>query len=263
MSLRGEGVRMERGSANTVVTRAFCITTPAIRSRVHFFPSAGTTAGHYPVSCEVTLFGKGIERRSVRLEGGRLNQPDGIRLEDAFPALDQETSGMCGIEVVFECSQARLNLCNSRLVVEVVSPQFSLAYSAVAFSPIIEPIDESAAATTDVIDDEMIAIAIQDGRMLPSLIVVNPTEELLRPDLVRSVPEGQAALSLGTVAPQSVVEFPLDESLCKNAPHHETLWGSSVVEKLWAGSSWGRDRAACYVLYRDPISKRPTTVCAL
>ena len=263
MSLRGEDVRMERGSANTVVTRAFCITTSAIRSRVHFFPSAGTTAGHYPVSCEVTLFGKGIERRSVRLEGGRLNQPDGIRLEDAFPALDQETSGMCGIEVVFECSQGRLNLRNSRLIVEIVSPQFSLAYSAAPFAPIAEPNDESPDAGKRDVQDGMIAVAIQDSRTLPSLIVVNPTEELLRPDLVRALPEGQAALPVGTVAPLSVVEFPLDESLCKNAAHHETLWGSAVVEKLWAGSSWGRDRAACYVLYRDPISKRPITVCAL
>jgi hypothetical protein len=253
---------MERVVANSVVTRAFCLTTPTIRSRVHFFPSAGTIAGHYPVSCELTLFGKGIQRRSVKLEGGRLNQPDGIRLEDAFPALDHETSGVCGLEVVFECSQARINLSTSRLVVEIVSPQFALTYGAVPFRPTVlhdgEGNDPSASGKGQV------GIAMQDSYMTPSLIVVNPTEELLRPDFrYTTLRDADAPLQLGTVAAESVVEFPLDDALCKNASAHELLWGRAAVERMRGGESWGRGRSACYILYRDPASKRPISVCAL
>lgn len=253
---------MERAVANSVVTRAFCLTTPTIRSRVHFFPSAGTVAGHYPVSCELTLFGKGIQRRSVKLEGGRLNQPDGIRLEDAFPALDHETSGICGLEVVFECSQGRINLSNSRLVVEIVSPQFSLTYGATPFRPTVSHDDEGGDRTTPA--RGQVAILMQDSTMTPSLIVVNPTEELLRPDFrYTTVRDADAPLQLGTVAAESVVEFPLDDALCKNAPVHELLWGAAAVERVRGGESWGRGRTACYILYRDPTSKRPISVCAV
>jgi hypothetical protein len=252
---------MERNVANSVVTRAFCMVTPAIRSRVHFFPSAGTTAGHYPVSCELTLFGKGIERRSVRLEGGRLNQPDGIRLEDAFPALENEGSGLCGLEIVFECPQGRINLSNSRLVVEIVSPQFSLSYGAAPFQPTFADTTDGEVAAHAC--RSLIGVALQDGSATPSVVVVNSTTELLRPEFRHSARDGDSPLQLGTVAPNSVVEFPLDEALCKNAEERETLWGAAVIEKMWGTSNWGLGGTVCYMLHRDPVSKRPISVCAL
>lgn len=252
---------MERSDANSVVTRAFCMVTPVIRSRVHFFPSAGTTAGHYPVSCEITLFGKGIERRSVRLEGGRLNQPDGIRLEDAFPALENEGSGLCGLEVIFECPQGRINLSNSRLVVEIVSPQFSMSYGAAPFKPnsLVQRDDESAIHPSR----SLVGVALQDVGTAPSLVVVNSTTELLRPEFRHSSRDGEAPLQLGTIAPNSVVEFPLDEALCKNAEGRETLWGSAVIERMWGSSLWGLGGTVCYMLHREPDSRRPISVCAL
>jgi len=257
---------MERVIANSVVTRAFCISTPVIRSRVHFSPSAGSTAVHHPVWCELTLFGKGIERRSVRIEGGRLNQPDGIRLEDAFPALENEASGMCGLEVAFECSQGRVNLCHSKLVVEIVSPQFSLTYGAAQFRPREQ--SEPSAVTNDQSDQRIsaeprIGIALQDSRTVSSLVVVNPSAELLRPEFKLVVQDQELPLQLGTVAPESAVEFPLEEALCRNALMHEPLWGSAVVTKLWEDAVRRNTCSACYILYRDPVSKRPTSVCAL
>jgi hypothetical protein len=244
--------------------------TSTIRSRVHFFPSAGTTAGHYPVSCELTLFGRGIERRAVKLEGGRLNQPDGIRLEDAFPALDHESSGLCGLEVVFECEQGRINLTNSRLVIEIVSPQFSLAYGAAPFVPNDVAVSESGDVHQDgsARDSGVVGVGIQDGRITPSLVIVNPTDELLRPEFKHSTRDGQAPLQLGTVAAGSAVEFPLDEAMFKNAPVHELLSGAAVIEKLWGDANWahsslGHTSAACYILQRESVSKRPVSVYAL
>jgi hypothetical protein len=261
---------MDRVVANSVVTRAFCMMTPTIRSRIHLFPSAGTTAGHYPVSCDLTLFGKGIERRSVRLEGGRLNQPDGVRLEDAFPALDQETSGVCGLEVVFECGQGRINLVNSRVVLEIVSPQFSLSYSAAPFvsTAIDDRQSKELAGYANNVSKGVVGIAINDSQMIPSLVIINPTEELVRPEFRQTLRDGGTPLHLGTVAAYSVVEFPLDEALCRNAPVHELLWGSAVVEKLWLERTGealasGASQVTCYLLHRDPLSKRPTSVCAL
>jgi len=250
------------------------MTTNSIRSRVHFFGSAGTTAGHYPVGCELTVFGKGIEKRSVRLDGGRLNQPDGIRLEDAFPSLATETSGVCGLEVRLDCPQGRINLLNSRVVVEMVSPQFSLSYMAAACRA--DRVEVEGSVPT--FDSEgpqpvPVAIAIHDRICSPSLIIVNGGSDLQRPDMRHVQRDGAAPLHLGTVAAESVVEFPLDEALCKQGLVHEVLWGDAVIEKLWAAShadSGSADAgtrvdgaATCYMLYRDPVHKRPISVCAV
>ena len=263
MSARGDGVVMDRIIANSVSTRAFCVMTSAIRSRVHFFPTAGTTAGHYPVSCHISLFGKGIERRSVVLEGGRLNQPDGIRLEDAFPSLANEGSGMYGIEVALECPQARLDLRNSRVVIEMVSPEFSLSYGAAAFRGSAESTKEGLDSEVSLPSERLSGIAVEDGSLVPSLVIVNSTFDLIRPDLRHVLTGAESPLHIGTVGPESAVEFALDESLCKGAQSHETLWGRAVVEKFCGVIPNGDGKVECYILSRDRVSKRPVSVCAI
>jgi hypothetical protein len=255
---------VDRVVVNSVYTRAFFMTTNSIRSRVHFFGSAGTTAGHYPVGCELTVFGKGIERRSVRLDGGRLNQPDGIRLEDAFPSLPSETSGICGLEVRLDCPQGRINLLNSRIVLEMVSPQFSLSFMAAPCSA--DAVDGEVAernATQKITRRIPVGIAMHDRLCSPSLVIVNGGADLVRPDVRHVLRDTEAPLHLGTVAAESVVEFPLDEALCKQGQVHEALWGDAVIEKLWAAESIEDGATTWYLLYRDPVHKRPVSVCAV
>jgi hypothetical protein len=256
---------LERTVANSVVTEAFFMTTNAVRSRAHFFPSAGATAGHYPVSCELTLFGKGIEARSVRLDGGRLNQPDGIRLEDAFPSLLTETSGLCGLQVLLETAQGRINLLNSRVVIEMVSPQFSLAFSAAPFRPARASESSSADAAVDreVLERTLVGIAIQDKIFSSSVVAVHAGEDLIRPDLRHVLRDAEVPLHMGTVAGRSVVEFPLDEALCKQGVQHDALWGSAVIEKFWGRLGGELSGVSWYLLNRDPATKRPLSVCAL
>lgn len=251
---------MDRTVVNSVVTRAFFLTTSAIRSRVHFFPSAGATSGHYPVTCDLTIFGKGVERRTVRLDGGRLNQPDGIRLEDAFPSLASETSGICGIEVRLECSHGRINLLPSRVFIEMVSPQFVLSYVAARFQA-----EEIVVGPESVSSEEasQVMVALQEHHAVASLVVVNSGDELMRPEVFHGAGGQEVRLHIGTVAAESVVEFPLDETLFRHAVTRETVWGSVVVEKLWTTRSADIDNAAWYILYRDPVSKRPISVSAV
>lgn len=247
---------------NGVKASLFCLSTPTVRSRIHFFPSAGSTGGHYPVSCQVTVFGKGIERRSVQLDGGRLNQPDGIRLEDAFPSLNLEATGLCGVEISLACPQGRVNLMNSKVVVEMVSPQFALAYSVARWSPLEASGSESSMGIARERQDA-IGIGILDPSMSSSLIVINAGDEAFRPDFSYAPSNGDAPFPIGTVAPSSVVEFPLDETLCKTGLARQTLWGEARVEKLWSDMLPEVDAVACYMLYRDPASKRPLSVCAI
>lgn len=253
--------------ANCVVTEAFFLTTSAVRSRIHFFPSAGITAGHYPVACELTVFGKGVETRAVRLDGGRLNQPDGIRLEDAFPSLANETSGVAGLQVRLEASHGRINLLSSRVVIEMVSPQFTIAYGAASFrvseGPESSQGEEQVVRPSGTHSDSIVGFALQDQLCTSSLVAVNASNDLVRPTIRHVLRDIEAPLQMGTVAASSVVEFPLEEPLCKHGITHETLWGDSQIEKFWIAPSPEVEDVSWYVLQRDPLTRRPISVCAL
>lgn len=254
---------MERVPANAVKSLMFFISTQTVRSRLHFFPNGGATGGHHPVSCQLTLFGKGIESRSVRLDGGRLNQPDGVRLEDAFPTLNTESSGLCGLEVALSCPQGRVNLLSSRVVIEMVSPQFTLTYGAAPFRIDPRGFEEEAPVAIAPVSRESIGLGIHSATCAPSMIVVNSGEESFRPDFHTSPVSGDAPLQVGMVAPRSAVEFPLDDALCGRGDVRECLWGDAVIEKTWSPQVASIDTVECYMLYRDPASKRPLSVCAI
>jgi hypothetical protein len=200
----------------------------------------------------------------VRLEGGRVNQPDGIRLEDAFPMLLNDGGvGLCGLEVSFDCSNVRVNLSSSRVVVELVSPALSLSYLVAPFINSNQPQVLNARY-----QGSGIGILLQDSNMTPSLIVVNPTADLYRPECRCVNRSGETALQLGSVAPLSVVEFSLEEALFKNAIPQELVSGSVKIEKIWCPNvltaTDSSDLAvSTYILYRDPVTKRPVSVSSL
>ncbi|MCB0340447.1 MAG: hypothetical protein KDD53_12625, partial [Bdellovibrionales bacterium] len=78
---------------------SFCAHDSLLRSIFHFFPSALGVTVPYPAECRISLFGDGFGMRQVVLQGARLNQPDGVRLEDAFPSLLESAPSLLGIEI--------------------------------------------------------------------------------------------------------------------------------------------------------------------
>lgn len=256
---------MDQIAAHSFSSVMFCVSTASMKTRVHFFPSAGTSTSHHGITCVLSLFGKGIERRSVVLDGGRLNQPDGVRLEDAFPSLRSEASGIFGLEMRLSCSQGRLSLLGSQAAIEFVSPQGALLYRAAPFVQVREDgtIDGSVSAPAECLASPSVAIGIQDSSLATSLVMINATDDLVRPTVSHGVGETAVPLQVGTVAPHSAMEIPLEESLFKGATPKECLWGLSRVEKIsLAPGARGVD-TGYYLMYRDPVSKRPLSVCAL
>jgi hypothetical protein len=257
---------MDRGVANTVKTLAFCLSTPTVRTRIHFFPSAGSVGGAAGVNCTLKLFGKGFERRAVLLDGGRIGQPDGVRLEDAFPHVRSEASGILGLEVTLECpqGQGRVNLQSSHSTIEFISPQFSIAYGSAPFLALRE--GEQGSVTERLIAARRrnrVGAGIHDSLLTTSLVVINSSREPLRPDVLHTVGQTEVALPLGTVAPESVVEIPLDESLFKGKESQPCLWGEVCAAKIGLGESASSGDAGYYLVYREPNTKRPISVCAL
>ena len=261
---------MDSAIPSTVKTALFCLSTSSIKTRVHFFPSAGASTSHQPITCILSLFGKGIEKRSVMLDGGRLNQPDGVRLEDAFPSLRGEASGIFGLELQLSSQQGRANLLNSQAAVELVSPQSSLLYYSAPFVAESAPENATVGEGLDIPTrlqaarrTSFVGVGLQDSFLTTSLIMINSTSETVRPSIFHGVgPEAQS-LPVGNIAPESAMEIPLEESLFKNSVPKECLWGLSRAEKISIGTDSLTPNTAFYVMYRDPVSKRPVSVCAL
>jgi hypothetical protein len=260
---------MDRAAPAAVKTVMFCLSTSSIKTRVHFFPTAGSTTSHQPITCVLSLFGKGIEKRAVMLDGGRLNQPDGVRLEDAFPNLRNEASGIFGLEVQLSSQQGRINLLQSQAAIELVSPQASILYYS---SPFVADVPEAAAAepSADIMQRlaaarrrSFVGVGMQDSFVTTSLVMVNSTNETVRPSIFHGVGEEAQSLPVGNITPESAMEIPLEESLFKRTSPHECLWGLSRAEKISVGPDSLTPHTAFYVMYRDPVSKRPVSVCAL
>ena len=260
---------MDRAAPTAVKTVMFCLSTSSIKTRVHFFPTAGSTTSHQPITCVLSLFGKGIEKRAVMLDGGRLNQPDGVRLEEAFPTLRNEASGIFGLEMQLSSQQGRLNLLSSQAAIELVSPQTSILYYSAPFVPDVdeavapEPQGDLSQRLAAARRRSFMGVGVQDAFLTTSLIMVNSTNETVRPAIFHGVGEEAQSLPVGTISPESAMEIPLEESLFKNTTPHECLWGLSRAEKISVGPDSLTPHTAFYVMYRDPVSKRPVSVCAL
>lgn len=259
---------MQRTVTNSVKTLVFCLSTATIKSRIHFFPSAGSSGGHFPVSCVFTLFGKGIEKRSVLLDGGRLNQPDGLRLEDAFPVLRGEISGFFGLEIQLSCSQGRINLLGSQASVEFVSSSSSMMYGCAPFAPMMEEAEgQLLPSVTERLTLQRprsgAAVAVQDEALSSSLVIVNAAPETLKPDLSHTAAGAAKSLHVGTLSPESVIEVPLEEALFKDSPQRGTMWGSTRVEKMLLPNAARTIETSYYMLFRNPATKHPVSACAL
>lgn len=252
----------------SVKALVFCVSTPTIKTRVHFYPSAGSSTGHHSIACLFTLFGKGIEKRSVLLDGGRLNQPDGVRLEDAFPHLRTEASGIFGLEIELSCQQGRIPLQSSLAAVELVSAQSTVMYMSVPFSPVgVDPsalekagVDGQAAAPRR---QSFMGIGLQDSAFSTSLVMINSSGESVRPAISHRSGEHAVPLQVGTLAADSAMEIPLEDSLFKESVPHECVWGLARAEKVSVDANSITPETAYYLMYRDAATKRPLSVCAL
>lgn len=296
---------MERVSAHTVSSTTFCLHSPSIKSRVHFFPSAGATTGPYSITCTFTLFGKGIEKRSIAVDGGRLSQPDGIRLEDAFAALRGDSSGIFGLTLELSCQQQRVNMLPSLAAIELVTPQSPIMFGFPRFIP-VESAHEGGSALSSISGQGVLkgdedtksldhlatkqGLALMDSFGTTSLIVVNPSALVVKPSLYRVLRGERVSLHVGTVAAESAVEIPLEESLLRDSSPFECTYGLLRAEEFFvdrpnyseiASAHSGaavtvapggikpqaqvssNEQPQYFLLQRDPTTKRPLSVSAI
>lgn len=242
----------------------FCISNAVTRSVVHFFPSAANVAAPYSADCALTLFGRDFARKTVRLEGARFGQPDGLRVEDAFPQLQEGTSGFFGLEFSMSTTQPRADILSSSCVVELSSRGHSCRFRP---RQLAQP-EGAVAARVTRSEGVAPALGIKDAFCTSSLIVVNASSETFAPRIHtrRRLSGGDGELELLAIDPLgagSVVEVDLGEQFVpEGAAPQEQSWGLVRAGGLWLQDELPKE-AALYLMYRDVVTRRPMSVMSI
>jgi hypothetical protein len=126
-----------------------------------------------------------------------------------------------------------------------------------------EPTGDIAQRLTNARRRSFVGVGVQDAFLTTSLVMINATSETVRPSIFHGVGEEAQSLPVGNISPESAMEIPLEDSLFKKTSPYECLWGLSRAEKISVGPDFLTPHTAFYVMYRDPVSKRPVSVCAL
>lgn len=221
----------------------FGFSNSVTRTVVHFFPSAGNVTAPYPAQCKLSIFGAGLDRRSVVLDGARFSQPDGVKLDLAFPALQEGFSGPFGLEVEITTSQPRQDLWCSFCVVELVSA-----------SPSVRYLPRQVCTEGEDLCIARVGLMKRDAFSNSSVIVVNGSSALFKPSL--------SGLSVEGVPPGTATEVESGESFYKDVEPLECSWGLCRAAGIQVGEDFPIE-AAYFVLYRDSGTRRPVSVVAL
>ena len=238
--------------AQSVRWLAFCASNSITRTVVHFFPSTGAVTAPYAANCNLTLFGAGLEKKTVTLEGARASHPDGVRLEHVFAELVDGASGFLGLEVELFASQPKIDISASSCIIELFS-----RVSSVRFLPrrLPDPGVEQGGYLP--------GLLLEDGLNTASVILVNSSAAGFEFKISRLGRPGVVSES-GVVAQNAGAQI--------YAWRNEELAGGTLLELGLEQSDPGREalylnaalpEQACYVLYRDKSQKRLISVCAL
>lgn len=241
---------------NTIHWHTFALHTAQTRTLVHFFPSAGSMTAPYPAQCRLTAFGEAVGLKSVTLDGGRVSQPDGICVEDVFPALQEERSTAIGLTIEVSTMQPRLDISPSDCVVEFVTDGFSTR-----FHPY------RAESGPVVAEGVPLGMAIRDRYTTTSIFIINTSEEEVHPDLmvIRRNIAGVAEpsqLEFPSLSASSVREVSLSESHFQAGFAVQQPYGLQQYVPLTCAGERNR-KVVLYNVYRDASTGCPVSVCAL
>lgn len=211
-----------------------------LRSVLHFFPSTERIAAPYPVSCKITFFQERSVIRSLALDGLRLSQPDGVKIEDLLTGAEGESlHGIIGVEVELDTKGRNTDLSLSDCIVEIECQEYSVQYRAI-------PQRGKGTGVTLPCD------VAGGGEHHASFVFINSSEEERRVSY-RLLPgeESEDAGNEIVLAPRQVLER---SALIQNEEQARLI---GFDEGALPDSVFG------YMMYRDVKSNLPLSVCQL
>ena len=218
------------------------------RSLVHILPTTRGGIAAQPVACVLQLFADRPDVTEISIDGMRLNQPDGIRLDEAFPRLREGGNSLVGISIVLESVQQKGDLRNSECAVEIVSRGRSIQFPMIACS------DQAGMPRP--------LMAINDSLTQSSVIFVNQGTSYAEVRLAHSTDSNGLAMCV-SLTPHSVSEYvlkPQGASLGDNS--YNCGWGTVQVSRMSLVEPLSADVAG-FCVYREASSKKIQSVVPL
>ncbi len=236
----------------SITWRAFCVSNTYTKSVVHFFPFAANSTAPYAVNCTLSIFGNGLKRRSVTLEGARIGQPDGVRLDHVFEEIQQGISGLVGLDIELSAGQQRVDLSASSCVIELISGKnSSVRYYArqigQAGSRSIKPM-----------------ALLNDPTCTHSVVAINGSAAQVQPGFyleganTPAESESEVRIELAEMQPDSLSEISLKQSA---GSIYRRLDQGEGVQRFYSDEL--NSDLAVYALLRDANNNSPMSVYAL
>ncbi|MCO6432300.1 MAG: hypothetical protein J5J00_15710 [Deltaproteobacteria bacterium] len=248
---------------------AFGLSSAITKTVLHFFPSAVSTSAPYPVSVTLSVFSNEFPRKSLTIEGGRLGQPDGFRLEEAIPSLAEALPGFVGLQVELSTPQPRIDLSPSCCIIEFVSTAQSVKFS---------PQPSSVRSKSVQPDGEARRLSafplMQDAYGFSSLLIVNGSDRPVGTRLSSPISmgpietgpliEGGKMDTIGSpeVQPGSVAEVQVPDQLIQARSPDECSWGL-VRSRVLLFERSDQPAVSFFGLFRESVAKRIVSVVAL
>ncbi len=258
------------GSVQSVKWVSLGVSNALTRTVVHFFPSEGGVTAPYPATCALRIFGQGLIEKKVVIEGARLSHPDGVRVEDAFPALKSDQIGLIGLEIEVATPQARVDISSSCCVVELASKGHSAKFWPKRLLPI--PTASQLLLQPKKNEEEQpvrpslprVVAALRDSFSTSSIVVINGGSDAYRPGLCAVTASAEAQeMTLPTLSAGSATETALEDGFFSDALMRECSWGLSRVKSLVLRDAVSMESKAVFLVYRDALTRRPVSVFAL
>lgn len=234
----------------TVSWLTFCISNTLTKTTVHFFPSANNVSAPYPVNCKLTLFGGDLANvATVVLEGARLRQPDGVRVDDIFTPLKEELAGLFGLGIELMSPHSRLDLSPSQCLIDI-----SAAHLSCRFRPTLVCANDQPALSTNQF------LGVEDTFGSTSIVIVNGSNLDFIPSFEMVGSKMDSAETSGNVVNAlSAREIPLQlNGTAQKAP----AWSETSVVAFQTKMDLPKDVAG-YIINRNIHTREPVSVCAL
>jgi hypothetical protein len=218
------------------------------RSVIHLLPATRGGMAAQPVSCVIELFGDRPDSTEVAIDGMRLNQPDGIRLEEAFPRLREGGNSLVGIAVNLDSAQQKGDLSSSICELEVISRNKSVRF-------------KMALRKDNSVERSTIPI-ISDTFTQTSLILTNQGSQYIE---VQLAPQANLdnlnsqPLTNISIAPFSVSEYNLGSMFLLGSAPFNCQWGETRLATTFLIGQLPPEVAA-FIVYRENSSKRIQSV---
>ena len=233
------------------VSFAYCNTLS--KSILHFLPSSLNTSAPYPVIYNIEIHSKETGTKSISLDDGRLGQPDGVRLEDIFPVLNEVPTGLIALSVEMNVSQPKVDLLSSSCVMEIITASNSVKYLSANLGEEMRLTSKGMLVVTDAYcTSSLLIVNASASSYSPKVLTLN-AKSAENPYLYEPVPQVEACTAM---------EYDFGEKFFNNSEAQECSWGlfratsACFEEKL-------PENVAAYAVYRDTTTKRLLSVKAI